>query len=370
MICGTFLLTCSIVSGCEIWKQIPGFSNYEASTVGNVRNKKKQELSQTNLGGGYPRTKIINDNKESKAMTFHQLIALTFIPNPEQKPTVNHKNHNKLDNRIENLEWATVKEQNQHKRKVPREIQRLISSRAVWRIDKKTDKKLELYETIKDAAQWIFDEKLTTITEVNNIKSKISAVCQNHRNYTYGYKWEYKSPKEIKNEIWKPIPKDLIGGVDGYFLSTHSRIKNHKGRISEGMWSSASGYGWVSIYPKQYQLHILMAKVFLPNFYGKPVVNHKDGNKSNSKLYNLEWTTYSENAQHAHDTGLNKSSKPIELLEITTNKIETFKSSKSCSNLKNISINKVRYALKHKKTLDNKYTITRSKQMSKDGPSR
>ena len=59
--------------------------------------------------------------KERKTSSVHQLVALTFIPNPKQKRTVNHKDHNKLNNSVENLEWATTTEQNRHKKKGSRD---------------------------------------------------------------------------------------------------------------------------------------------------------------------------------------------------------------------------------------------------------
>lgn len=346
----------------EIWKTIPSFSKYEVSTFGIIRNKKTLKvLSKNALRGGYIQNNLRNDDGINVKTSLHRNVALTFIPNPDNKDTVNHINHNKLDNRVENLEWATTTEQNRHKRKVPNEIQRLMSSRSVWRISKDTNEKIELYETIRDAALWVFNNKLTTIKDFNggnNIKTKICAVCRKKRKTAFGLKWEYDDSNIDKytNEIWKPIPKQLIHNTDGYFISSYGRVKNHKDRITEGH-HKPDDYIFVSVYPKQYSLHILVAKVFLPNFYGKSIVNHKDGNKTNPKLFNLEWTTPSENAQHAHDTLLNKTGKRIKVTNLETNETQRFISIKKFSIFTNISISRCLRAVQKNKVLDNLYKI-------------
>ena len=184
------------------------------------------------------------------------------------------------------------------------------------------------------------------------------AVCRKKRKIAYGFNWIYdiSDIDKFENEIWKPIPSNLVNNTEGYFISSYGRVKNHHGRITEGH-HKPNDYIWVSVYPKQYLLHILLAKVFLPNYYNKKIVNHKDGNKTNCKLYNLEWSTPSENSQHAHDNLLNKTGKKIKVTNIKTKKIEIFISLTSFSRSKNISIGKCSYRLKNNKLIDNLYRI-------------
>ena len=116
----------------EIWKELEGFSKYKFSNTGKVWSKHfKRLVSVQPIKYGSDRVVLRNNEGKNVTMPLDIMIALAFIPNPENKPTVNHKNHDKTDNRVENLEWATVTEQNRHKKKVPREIQRLVSSRKV-----------------------------------------------------------------------------------------------------------------------------------------------------------------------------------------------------------------------------------------------
>ena len=252
----------------EKWKVVEDFSNYEISDFGNCRNKKTKRHRKPYINNGYKCITIKNDDGVKKNVSIHRLVALVFIDNDEKKETVNHKSHNTLDNRVENLEWMNMKEQNNHRRKCPKEQKELVGARPVWRIDIKTNKKVELYPSITIASKWIFD----TIkkSNVENIRVSICTVCRDEngkRITAYGYKWEYDEII-VDNEEWRDIKPEIINGVKGYKISDCGRLKNHKGQISVG-WNQEGGYLVVSILSKKYQLHILVAKVFIPNLEKK-----------------------------------------------------------------------------------------------------
>lgn len=115
--------------------------------------------------------------------------------------------------------------------------------------------------------------------------------------------------ENLPNEQWKVIKGfELL-----YQISNYGRIFSHNRRKILRL-SKASGYWGVNLYKKQngkrvrifYSAHRLLALAFIPNPENKPQINHKDGNKLNLKLSNLEWNTSSENTQHAYNNGLTR----------------------------------------------------------------
>lgn len=93
-------------------KPIKGFEHYTISSNGEVNNGRKDLKTFTN-NGGYKCLKLTN-SEGKKHFTLHRLVALHFIPNPENKPEVNHIDGNKANNSVSNLEWNTSSENKQH----------------------------------------------------------------------------------------------------------------------------------------------------------------------------------------------------------------------------------------------------------------
>ena len=101
----------------EIWKTIPNFSSYEASNLGRVRSlltvRNGQPLimkTKVDKGGYLTIPTMHHDNGSVKTTKVHRLVAYAFIPNPKNNPQINHKDGNKLNNTVDNLEWITHKE--------------------------------------------------------------------------------------------------------------------------------------------------------------------------------------------------------------------------------------------------------------------
>lgn len=107
----------------DIWKPIEGNPHYFCSHLGKVKSDqrpsylnsinativRKRKIFKPNNSNGYARVKL-----NGKFHFVHRLVANAFVPNPENKPQINHKDGNKLNNRADNLEWCTNSENIKH----------------------------------------------------------------------------------------------------------------------------------------------------------------------------------------------------------------------------------------------------------------
>lgn len=110
----------------EIWKPIPGYEGYyEVSNLGRVKSLgryvfrdlykyyRKERIRSPYVNQGYLSI-TLNKDKSEKTYAVHRLVALAFIPNPDNKPAINHIDGNKQNNCVTNLEWVTSAENSSH----------------------------------------------------------------------------------------------------------------------------------------------------------------------------------------------------------------------------------------------------------------
>jgi hypothetical protein len=275
----------------EEWKIVPFANNYECSKLGVLRNKSTTQPIKGKDQDGYVKVGFIDNDGKTIIKFLHRVIAITWLENPENKPTVDHINSIRNDNRVSNLRWATYKEQYSN---ISPENKIKNPGIKIWQCNKDTGDKIKLYNNMAEATK---DLGVKT-------PAQISACLDETDKIAFGYKWIMDFPV-IEGEIWKLFEEH---DDHKYYGSNHGRVKNNNRLLKI---SYSSGYQQTYIYDKLHKNHIVVAKLFIENPNNHPIVNHKDGNKLNNHESNLEWTTIRENAKHAVENGLNKSHKKV-----------------------------------------------------------
>jgi hypothetical protein len=326
----------------ELWKPIENFENYEISTSGRVKNTTTDRIMKLNSKGGYLCISLINSSGK-KIFKVHRLVALAFIPNPENKTDVNHIDKNKHNNNISNLEWNTRAENNIHSK-----LNVIITTnrnKSINRLDKKTNELLEKYNSIELAGEWVLSLGLTKTA--HNGRNAIGNVINGVSKTAYGFRWELENTNQsLENEIWKQVIIENINNDKEYFVSNLGRFKNSSGIIMDNYKVNENGYIRVFIYNKTYALHRLIALAFLENSENKEQVNHIDGNKLNNCVNNLEWVTNQENQIHKFNIGLgNNYTRKITQYDLEMNKIKDFNSIVEASKTLNIGKSNIRGVL-------------------------
>jgi hypothetical protein len=303
-------MTNLIISTEEIWKDIPGYEGkYKISNYGKVvsyswtrffgtDNKARIDYPEIQKKihinkDGYPVVGLSIKGKEKK-FRVHKLVALTFIPNPENKPEVNHKDANKQNNHVNNLEWATHQENMDHCFALGLRKKQYIRKPKVY--VSKVCTKCNIEKPITDFR--IVNYKTGEQGRRPRCKSCEKKLQQLRRN-------TYYEKISLEGEIWKDIPLDNCN----YEISTLGRVRHkNSGKVLTPK-KHTGGYHQVSFYvlgtskTKYYFVHRLMAQTFLYKEDDKPMVLHRDGNKENNKLDNLFYGTKRDSKEISEKLG-------------------------------------------------------------------
>jgi hypothetical protein len=97
----------------EVWADINGHPGYTVSNFGRIRNERLNKFLYPHYSEGYKQVPL-STNKIKYVKKVHRLVANAFIPNPDNKPLINHKDKVRDNNKVSNLEWVTYKENSQH----------------------------------------------------------------------------------------------------------------------------------------------------------------------------------------------------------------------------------------------------------------
>ena len=169
----------------EIYKDIEGYAGlYQISNHGNVKSLNKRKgrmLKNTKDHFGYLRVNLYKDFKY-KIHKVHRLVAQAFIPNPNNLTEINHKDEDKTNNKVDNLEWCTPK----YNVNFGTAIQRRVENRDYKALATKLCKQVLCVETGK-----IYPSTMEVQRQFGFNNSGVSAVCLGKCKTYKGYHWEY-----------------------------------------------------------------------------------------------------------------------------------------------------------------------------------
>ena len=159
----------------EIWKDIKGYEGlYQVSSLGRVKRRNKLLRLNTNTYG-YKHVTLSKGNVKKTAVV-HRLVASAFIENPLGLPQINHKDGNKSNNAVSNLEWVTPKENNRH---------------AITSNLRKTKKILLIGDGNNVIREFNNRMEINAFLDRCVYQDLITRCCNGQRKTAYGYVWRY-----------------------------------------------------------------------------------------------------------------------------------------------------------------------------------
>ncbi|AQM73318.1 HNH endonuclease [Noumeavirus] len=261
----------------EIWKSIEEDERYLVSSFGNVIGPQRKNLSISPTG----RIKL---NTANKTLQVGRLVARAFIPNPENKPNVFHKDGDKLNNNLGNLLWGHHNEFVKRSEKMEGSKIKILQYSLSGEFIRKWDSQKEAVES-----------------GVATSSPAINACLKGQSKHHAGFLWKYDDDA-IEGEIWKGLEYK----EENFQVSSHGRVCIDGARKTFGN-KKPNGYMGVKTGRKCFLVHRLVAMAFCDGrTEEKKWVDHVDGNRSNNHFSNLDWVTPSENSQRAVDIGLTK----------------------------------------------------------------
>jgi hypothetical protein len=265
--------------------ELKNYNGYKITKDGNLWSDKSNKFLKSKLCNGY---KLITLSCNKK-VSLHRLVAETFIPNPENKPYVNHINSDKIDNRVENLEWVTQKENCAAHNKNISHPRKVIQINMDGKIINKYDSLIEAGKSIGISSSAISKAVLKINTTAG------------------GYIWDYENSYINIMDISKG---KQVYDNHKYYVFPDGTIYNNVRKAIVKPVKNASGYCYVTISnnktKRNHYIHRIVADHFIENKdKDKTQVNHKNKKRDDNKLENLEWVTPSENTLHAKSSILN-----------------------------------------------------------------
>lgn len=268
----------------EIWKEIHkslNLSKYLISNQGNIKNKKTNKLLKIIPNKqGYVCKNLTQDCGNRRSFSIHRIVAHTFNKKDKLKVEVDHIDRKRSNNHANNLRWVTKKENAKNRKYNDRKNR----CRKIVQITL-NDKIVKKWESIKNAGD-------TLHIHVSGIRQ---ACCGKLKTYK-GFKWKYIDffYDTIEGEVWK---KYSINGFSCE-VSNMGRVKLKGDKITYG-YTDPFGYKLVNL-DKPRRLHRIIMIAFKPIKKSELLkVNHKDENKSNNKLSNLEWGDNKYNVEYS-----------------------------------------------------------------------
>lgn len=255
---------------------------YEVSNDGRVRRKEsKTEVGMGSIRCGY-RSVCLNDNGHRKMHKVHRLVARAFVENddPENKTVVNHKDGDKLNNNAKNLEWVTVRENNQHSQDTGLTPK---TCRAIYQCDLNGNI-IKKHDTLRGAAR---DTGVST--------GSICHVCKGRYKTAGGFKWRFVDVNPNEGEIdlsdfvkVKDFPNYMINKKGTVYSLRYKKIMKTQTNAEKTLTITLSKDNKSC----SFLVHRLIAMHFIPNDdpVNKIKVIHINGRKKDNRIENLKWS--------------------------------------------------------------------------------